>query len=203
MSTLTLERTDKATAHRLRLRFAGGSYARHDESEIAEADGILPAPPRQDLDLEVCRNNVQVSTELKGEVDRDIGPLIRLNPARTPQRRFEVLQQWEGVVTRIEGDAIWADIADLTDRSCPTEIVEIPFDEIPRPDHELIAPGCVFYWIIGYETSPGGQIRRVSEIRVRRTPEWSRRSIDAIQTKGRELFKRIIGNVAPDSTTAQ
>ena len=101
-----------------------------------------------------------------------------------------MLQQWEGVVTRVEGDGFEAELHDLTDSSNPPEFAELPLAEISEADKPLLMPGCVFYWIIGYETRSGGQITRVSEIRVRRMPRWSKKSLETVKEKGRELFKR-------------
>lgn len=134
------------------------------------------------------------------EIPQEVPRLIWRSLAPAPARHFEVLQQWEGVVSEVTHDAVWAELLDLTDRSKPLEVIELPLAEVPKPDWPLLAPGSVFYWCIGYERSQGGQIRRVSEIRVRRAPLWSEHAINSIQTKGLELFRRFSGNGEDRST---
>jgi hypothetical protein len=118
----------------------------------------------------------------------EVTPLIRLRTQTAPARQFRVLQQWEGVVTRIDGDWFEADLRDLTAPNNPMEIAEFPFAEISPADKPLIRPGCVFYWVIGYETRSGGQITNTSEIRVRRAPQWTQRKLDELKARARELF---------------
>jgi hypothetical protein len=113
-----------------------------------------------------------------------------MRPPRSVQRRFHVSQQWEGTVTSVEADSIWADLHDLTDPSNPLEIAEIPMQEFALSDRPLLEPGSVFYWSIGHETTAGGQLCRVSEIRVRRTPVWSQQAIERVRLLGKQLYER-------------
>ena len=78
------------------------------------ADAVLPIPPAkpppQKPDEEELKN---VSCRSTGDIEekkQDIAPLIKLPPSRAPRRRFQVLQQWEGVVTEIGDDSVWADL---------------------------------------------------------------------------------------------
>jgi len=172
---------------------AGG----HETTQPIEI-GILPAPSPKAL-KKVQGDNDVPSTERRQEAIQDVDPLIRLTPG-SPERRFHVLQQWECVVDGIEGDSFTADLLDLTDPSKPREIVEIPLIEISEADLALLLPGAVFYWILGYEITRGGQKRRVSEIRARRNPKWSQRAIDAVTKRGEELYNRLKGNGEDNST---
>ncbi len=151
---------------------------------VAQAGIIVPSPPRQPKPS---------STGRMQQVAEPVGPIIRLL-AQSPTRRFKVLQQWEGVVTKVDRDAVIGDLIDLSDHSKPQEVVELPLEEFPPADQSLLDPGCVFYWIIGHETTPGAQLSRVSEIRVRRTPEWSQRAIQSAKEQGKELFSQFKGN---------
>ena len=114
---------------------------------------------------------------------------VRRNRSSPPSRSFEVLQQWEGIVTSVEPDTFWANLRDLSVPSNPVESVELPRSEIGDEDSALLTIGSVFYWIIGYERSPKGSIRRVSEFRLRRTPLWSKRELEAAKREGEKLFK--------------
>ena len=116
-------------------------------------------------------------------------PLIRLPAGTLPREKIRVLQKWEGVVTEITEDSVFADLQDLSELSLPIEVVEIPIEEISEDDRHLLIEGAVFYWSIGYETSAGGQLRRMSEIRLRRTPRWTKRAIQQIRKRAEELFE--------------
>jgi hypothetical protein len=62
--------------------------------------------------------------------------------------------------------------------------------EFALSDRPLLEPGSVFYWSIGHETTAGGQLCRVSEIRVRRTPVWSQQAIERVRLLGKQLYER-------------
>lgn len=147
--------------------------------------------PSWQLDEPLCASSTTPPDELKA-------PLVRLDGRdQNRPRRFKVLQQWEGVVVETGDDFFVADLLDLTDTTKAREIAEIPLAEISEDDQELLSPGCVFYWIIGYETSRGGQKSRVSEIRVRRNPKWTKNEIEAIREKGKALFRQFAGEDDP------
>lgn len=125
----------------------------------------------------------------------EVGPLVRVHQLQTPRRRFRILQQWECVVSEVTDDSVWADITDLTDRSRSDEVVELPMDEFPLADRDLLVPGGVFYWAIGYEQTKGGQVRRVSEIRFRRTPKWSEQGVKQLKAKARTMLEQFGGAI--------
>jgi hypothetical protein len=98
-----------------------------------------------------------------------------------------VLQKWEGAVSSVTGDEITAIVRDLTNRSYPDEEVTFSLDEVPESDRSLIAPGAIFYWNLGYELTASGQRKRVSVIRFRRLPAWTRSEIEAVRRKAKTL----------------
>ena len=198
MPTATLEQTDRSRSEKFRFRDDDPP----DDDIGEEADAVLPKPSIKPHKAVPTENGAEGSTEYVGEIEADVSPLIRLSPGRAPQRLFRVLQQWEGVVSEVADDTMWADLYDLTDRSNPLEVVEIPLEEIDVADQPLLRPGSVFYWCIGYDDTSGGR-RRVSEIRVRRTPEWSQHTIDSMNAKASELLKRFNSNGEDESTTCQ
>src|SRR4051812_15284841 len=53
-----------------------------------------------------------------------VTPLIRLTRQRMPDRRFQVKEQFEGVVTRIDGEWFEADLRDLQNPDSPMEVAE-------------------------------------------------------------------------------
>jgi hypothetical protein len=123
---------------------------------------------------------------------RDLQSKRRLEVPRSAQvpRRVQLLQQWEGVIRRIDSDSFEAEIYDLTEPSKPSEFVELPLTEISEADRNLFMAANVFYWSIGYETRTGGQIVRISEIRLKRMPRWTQKDIQSATAKGQELFNR-------------
>lgn len=176
------------------LRLDNGHAKLDDPADESVALEMPPSPrtlsgAETGVDQEITDSTEHGSTSKL----RDVSPPVRVPRRHAAHRQFKVLQQWEGVVTRVDGDAFEAEIHDLTNPSKPPEFVELPFAEISDVDKPLVAPGCVFYWIIGYETK-SGQISNVSEIRVRRMPRWSQRDIESIKLKGQELFQRFAQN---------
>ncbi len=102
------------------------------------------------------------------------------------------LQEWEGWVVETDEHEFLARLTDLTapDPSVPDfareEDAIIPNSEIADDDLERLRPGSVFRWVIGYERSPSGAKRRVSQIVFRDLPivtakdvargqEWARK----------------------------
>lgn len=200
MPTSVAGPSEKATADLLRFWSPHRKAAETSFGNGEEPDGILTSPARPRVYEGTSEDCPQESTSQLQKTRQDIAPLIRLAPLRAPRRRFDIVLQWEGVVREIEGDSVRAELLDLTDPSAAMEIMEIPLAEIPVGDQPLLKEGSVFYWSIGYETSPGGQIRRVSEIRVRRTPRWSQHTINAIRAKAASLFGEYSGNGEDGST---
>jgi hypothetical protein len=169
-----------STAGGLAFRESG----QHLEAELAEdeADLILPSPGRLTADPNDSRRlsseSNEASTDLRSAKLMEVERAIELRKDwNLDWRPLRTLQQFEGKVTDVDGDSFWADINDLTHPDNPTEVVELSIDEIAIPDRSILRVGSVFYWIIGYETSRVGTIRRISEIRMRRAPLWTVHSL--------------------------
>jgi hypothetical protein len=105
-----------------------------------------------------------------------------------PQTRegFDVLQKFEGTVQSVQGDSFVARLVDKTN-SVPEEEAEIPLAEIMPGDRELVKPGAVFYWVIGYRREEHGQLSRSSMIRFQRLPSWSPAEVERAK-KAAETF---------------
>lgn len=122
-----------------------------------------------------------------------IGPsIVRDVPVATPPQqvrlvdRFELLQQFEGTVLAIEGDAF---TARLKDRTTPTESGEVAtfwMSDVSDSDGELVAIGAVFYWSMGYRIRPWKQRERSSFLRFRRLPVWTRTDLERARTQANE-----------------
>ena len=91
-----------------------------------------------------------------------------------PSSRVVVLQKWEGIVEEIDEAAgeFSVVVRDLINPDAPNELITMSIAEVPPPDLDLLVPGAVFYWSMGYEDFLDGQRKRSSSIRFRRLPQW-------------------------------
>lgn len=187
-----------APAHGASLMERDGWFV-NEIANIWDVDFILPTPPVSDkrpLGLP-AGSTAEVGEKETGTLsssdDRKmkVAPLIKLAGQEGPVRRFKVLQQFEGKVTELYEDSgtFRADLIDLTDSARERESAEFSLDDIHPADRSLVAPGSVFYWIMGFETTPS-DYKRVSEIRLRRSPQWSEHEIEAITREGQEYFTK-------------
>jgi len=100
-------------------------------------------------------------------------------------RTFSSLQKWEGYVIETNDDYFLARITDLSEDHEDEEI-EVMYTEISDDDKELVRPGAIFYWHIGYETEKG-TVKRSSIIRFRRLPKWTESDTE----KAKDFEKRM------------
>ena len=119
--------------------------------------------------------------------DKDLSPLVPLSMGPPNYRKFKLLQEWEGIVDEVCEDVFWARLIDLTNRNRPDESMELPLDMVSETDRPLVLPGSIFYLNIGYHTTLAGQRSRVTEIRFRRTPRWSRNQLESMKTRGQAM----------------
>ncbi|MNT28310.1 hypothetical protein D3C72_1639890 [compost metagenome] len=102
--------------------------------------------------------------------------------------KFEVEQQFEGVVlSRDEiSDTFTARLRDTRGLG-PDEEAEFSLSELPDDAH-LIMPGAMFTWIIGLQWR-GGQSKRVSEVRFRRLPPFTKDAISEAKQRAEQRAK--------------
>ncbi len=115
-----------------------------------------------------------------------------------PSTRYIPLQEWEGVVTGVDGDDFEATLADRTDPTNPSEQAEFSRDDLAwDEDMQLVTPGAIFDMSVGYEIRMigycPGQRQKVCRLRFRRIPGWSKRDIEKIERKAAE-FESAFGN---------
>jgi hypothetical protein len=123
-------------------------------------------------------------------------PVVRL-PVKPVQQRFRLLQKWEGEVVRVESDSFVAILRDKTNPNAFAEEVTIDLEEISDSDRELVEPGAIFYWSIGYEVKTDGQRTRASSIRFRRVPYWTSRDLTHAEKKASEVAELLGWNEHP------
>lgn len=110
--------------------------------------------------------------------------------------RFDLRQQWEGTIVDVGADSFTVTLKDLTDPSNSEESAELFLEDIGESDRDLVEPGAVFYWSVGYEDTSRGRERK-SIIRFRRLPGWSRQEMDAVKAKTDELSSYFVGAAPP------
>ena len=126
-------------------------------------------------------------------IDSNVDAIIKLSyPTDVPQARpvvnFLALQEWEGYVLEKGEDEFTARLLDLTAGSLQEEEeATIPLEEIAEDDFKRLIPGSIFRWVIGYERSPGGTKRRVSQIVFRDLPVVS----ESDMTEGMEWARKV------------
>ena len=105
-------------------------------------------------------------------------------PSSLPRQvAFHALQEWEGHVLEVHDDEIVAALVDLTANSShEEEEAVIPLTEIADDDAAALRVGAIFRWVIGYERSPSGTKKRVSQIVFRDLPRVTERDLQ----QGRE-----------------
>ncbi len=116
---------------------------------------------------------------LSGVAVRPSVPLVSKGPGPTLQIR----QLWEGTVIEARDGQFVATLNDKTSPSNPDEQAVFESSEISCDDRHLIGPGSVFYWAIGTESTPAGQLRNVSTIEFRRVPAWTRSALESAQNR--------------------
>jgi hypothetical protein len=111
----------------------------------------------------------------------------KLGRASEPTATLQPIQSWEGVVLKVTDDTFIVRLVDLNgDRA--EEEMELEKQELSDFDLELLETGAIFYWTIGYRLKlPRGARERVSQIRFRRLPAWSRREIAAAEDRAERL----------------
>lgn len=104
------------------------------------------------------------------------------------QSKFTALQKWEGFVLEVGQETFTARLVDLKNEGIEEE-AEIYLNEITPEDYQLLKPGAIFYWSIGYLDHYGGQRFNTGMIRFRRLPGFSKQEIQLAQEKADEIIK--------------
>jgi len=115
-----------------------------------------------------------------------IKPVLQLPKTAKKVDKFNSLQKWEGIILEVKQDYI---VARLTSLGIPSqeEEAEIPLSELESEDLDLVEPGSVFYWNIGYLDTARGQRIRSSLIRFRRIPYITKNQIEGAAVDANKL----------------
>ena len=109
---------------------------------------------------------------------------------KVPERTQEVLQDWEGVVERIEDDIFVARLRDMTANEVyPGEIAELPVGDVSEDDRELLQVGAVFYMTVGYYVWASGRRERFGRVVFRRLPGWTASALERARERARRITR--------------
>ena len=156
---------------------------------------IKTTPDAEDKDLGTEWIDVKYTENKKREVFTKIIEKARENkkydfgiqPDQTTRiTNFILLKQLEGEVFLVNHDQREVSIRFQEIGGNEDIVEEVVFDmeEISPADHDLLQEGSVVYWNIGYLDQASGR-QRVSELRFRRLPIWTKRNIERLKEKAK------------------
>ena len=117
-------------------------------------------------------------------------PAIPIRAALGPS--LHALQEWEGHVLEVRKHDFLARLVDLTTSACHAgEEAEIPRAELSDEDNARMRKGSIFRWVIGYERSPAGTKKRVSQIVFRDLPVVTRNDLHRSEVWARDMVRSL------------
>lgn len=147
----------------------------HSTNAVSLAEGTAFAP-----------KNVEIVPE-QMVVSSSAAP----NPPRRAER-FEVVQNWEGVVTTVEETTFHAEVRPTNNPSArPTDELEIDLVNVAPGDIEMVKEGSVFYLTVGTLTLPGEGPQQTTRLIFRRMPRWSANDIKRRDSRVDALWSKM------------
>jgi hypothetical protein len=131
------------------------------------------------VDQEKPANEREFLAFVERPIPRDLHPKV----ASILRQR----QLWEGTVTESINGSFVGRVHDRTNPSNSDELVTFELEEVSPEDRKFVRPGASFYWTIGVEKSPAGQITNIDRIYFRRLPGWSASSVREAEQEAREI----------------
>ena len=102
------------------------------------------------------------------------------------------MQEWEGYVLEIGATEFVARLVDVTTgASHEGEEAAIPRTELSDGDDAKMRVGSIFRWVIGYERSPAGTKKRVSQIVFRDLPAITASDLQDGRDWGRKMARSL------------
>lgn len=113
-------------------------------------------------------------------------------PLQRERERFEVLDNWEGVVKAVEGDFFFASMRHTNSEIERAEDeFEVHIDNVARGDRELVRIGAIFYLTVGIRHPRGEGPQKTTQLIFRRMPRWSSRDIARAEAAATELWEKL------------
>ena len=163
-----------------------GSDDTHDTGSMSDTYGdfILDTAqrclsPQKQSQIDTQENQPHSINDTVKQQSVDIDSLFPHQPKIPPARStFTPLQEWEGYVTEIGDETFTARLIDLTaDSEQEEEEADFLILDLSDTDRQLLRPGAIFRWAIGYSIKRSGSKKRISSIVFRRLPAWTDREI--------------------------
>lgn len=127
--------------------------------------------------------------------DADLTRILDFPPQRAhrpPITTLHALQEWEGYVVEIGEREFVARLIDLTAGSShEEEEAIIPVAELSDDDAVKMHMGSIFRWVIGYERSPAGTKKRVSQIVFRDLPAMTRTDLQEGEAWAQKVIRAL------------
>jgi hypothetical protein len=101
------------------------------------------------------------------------------------------LQHWEGYVYELTPDAFIACLVDLDDPAARDVEAEILLSAIAEEDLELVSPGAVVDWTIGYQDQLSAARGCISIIRFRPLPALAEEDIEGAREEAKAISDRL------------
>lgn len=151
-----------------------------DDKDVAGQSGL-------NKNYSDCGDSSQLSASVAQNVRRFLGPPPAIRDQVERVSSLKPNQVWEGKVTRILGSEFIALIQDQTVRTNPIEEVTLELDLVSEEERGLVHPGSAFYWTIGKEKTPAGQIKNISFIQFKRNPRWTANMLARSEKRSRKF----------------
>lgn len=119
-------------------------------------------------------------------------PAPRPKILRTEALTFQRLEQRDGVIVGVDSDA-GTFTARLVDPRAvePDQEVEVDLEQVSPGDLELVEPGALFFWAIGYVTRPTGRRSLLLTIDFRRLPNAREATINRAKDEATGYVKEM------------
>jgi hypothetical protein len=193
------ENAIRATTVPMRTRFDDGTIRRWVQNDVGQKGWKQGEQPT--TKLAVFANSDDVSTNNPSAPPPDLGVIRYPGPARESPREM-VMQEWEGQVQEVGEWVFTARLVDLTQNSKEeTEEADLPLDYLGEADRDLVVPGALFRWIIGYNWA-NGEKQPFTRIVMRRLPIWTEREVKSADQEAAELHDALFGNASERATSA-
>lgn len=123
---------------------------------------------------------------------RSRGIRLVAGPIRNRLATFVTEQRWHGYVTDVTEQTFKAIVYDVS-AADGEEIEEVEFDrkDVHSLMRNLINPGAIFFWDIGYEVDPGDQRNRKSIISFPTIHRYTQKLVDAGKVRARARFDEL------------
>jgi hypothetical protein len=156
------------------------------ESKILVFTSLSNLANREVLPATVNKENA--SDDIKG-ADFICSPPVGGQLRTEPVARLTPRQAWEGTVVECRADSFLARVTDQTNSANPDELVTFDLDEISEDDRQMVKAGSSFYWTIGTEKSPAGQIKNIDMVIFRRLPRWKNSALRRAEQDAKEAMR--------------